>query len=273
MQIRFVSKTMTFIFILGTIFVVLFFLRLSGIYDPIQSSALRAMQPVYNVFYRAGNIISSSFGQPSDYQTLEIENNSLKNEIVDLKLRITDLESAKQENISLRQLLDYFEEEASDLPKSVARVVGRDQENASILLLNIGRRDGVEINNAVVVQDGVIIAKIIKVFARSSKALLLTDSESRLAVTISGSAPTSKLANGERGLSIILDQIPQGELINRGQLVISSGLESTIPRGLIVGEVEEIISEPNDLFQRAILRPIIDYSTVYFVSVILSPPE
>lgn len=273
MQNRFVSKSMTFIFMLGTIFVVLFFLKLSGIYNPIQSSALRVMQPIYNVFYRAGNIISSSFGEGSDYESLELENESLKNEMVDLKLRITDLESAKQENVSLRQLLDYFEEEASDLPKSVARVVGRDQENQSILLLNAGRRDGVEINNAVVVQEGVIVAKIIEVFARSSKALILTDTQSRLAVTISGSAPTSKLANGERGLSIILDQIPQGEIINEGQLVITSGLESTIPRGLIVGEVEEIISESNDLFQRAILRPLIDYDTVYFVSVILSLPE
>ena len=68
-------------------------------------------------------------------------------------------------------------------------------------MLNVGKRDGIEINNAVVIEDGIFIAKITEIFARTSKALLLTDSQSSVAVTISGGAPTSKLAKGERGLS------------------------------------------------------------------------
>ena len=154
--------------------------------------------------------------------------------------------------------------------RAIARVVSRDPQNPAILILNVGERDGVQLHNAVVAKDGVLIAKIIEVFAQSSKALLLTDSENQVAVTLSGGTPTSKLARGERGLSLILDQVPQQESLTKGQLVISSGLEPTIPRGLLVGEIEEIISGKNDLFQTAVLRPLVDYETVYLVAVILT---
>jgi rod shape-determining protein MreC len=221
-------------------------------------------------FYRAGSSIGNFFDTPENIDELTRVNEELREENTQLKIRVTQLESAEQENESLRQLLDFFEADATDLPRTVARVVGRDPENQAILLLNAGERDGVEVNNAVVVQDGVIVGKIIEVSARTSKALLLTDTNSSVAVTVSGGTPSSKIARGERGLSLILDQIPQGETISQGQLVITSGLEPTVPKGLLVGEIEEIVSETNDLFQRAVLRPIVDYQEVYFVSVILT---
>ena len=151
----------------------------------------------------------------------------------------------------------------------MARISSRDPFNPSVLVLNVGLRDGIAKNDAVVAQDGVLVAKITDVYATSSRALLLTDRESRVAVSLSGGTPSSKLVRGERGLSLILDQVPQQETVRLGQLVVTSGLEPTVPRGLLVGEVEEIVSEKNDLFQTAILRPIVDFDALSIVAVIL----
>jgi len=270
---RFSSTSLRLLFFLGGIILLIFFLKALGLFQPIQSGFLTISEPVLSPVYSIGHKISGVFSRPGNLADLELENERLREENASLKIQIAELQDAEQENIALRQLLDFFEEDIGDYPRVIARVVGRDPENQSLSILNVGQRDGIELNNAVIVEDGVIVAKVIEVFARVSKALLVTDSQSKVAVTISGGAPTSKIAKGERGLSLILDQIPQQEKIIQGQLVITSGLEPAIPRGLLVGEVEEIISESNDLFQKAVLRPVVDYKSTLFVAVILSPSE
>lgn len=270
---RLSSTTFKILLILGGIILLIFFLKASGLFKPIQSALLSATAPILSPVYRAGERISTFISRPESLADLEEENERLRDENTGLKYQLAELQDAERENMALRQLLDFFEQDVSNYPRVIARVIGRDPENQSVLLLDAGERDGVAENNAVIVEDGVIVAKIYEVFARTSKALLVTDSQSMVAVTISGGAPTSKLATGERGLSLTLDQIPQQELISRGQLVITSGLEPAIPRGLLVGEIEEIISESNDLFQKAVLRPIVDYKSTLFVAIILTPVE
>lgn len=270
---KFSSTSGLLIIILGAVILGVLFLKALGLFKPLQSGFLTLTEPIYGSAYSAGHKISGYFGRSTDLVSLQQENEKLRQDNTALKLRVTELEDAEQENIALRQLVDFFEADIGDFPRVVARIIGRDPENPSILLLSVGERDGVEKNNAVIVADGVLIAKITEVFARSSKALLLTDSRSSVAVTVSGGAPTSKVAKGERGLSFLLEQVPQQEIITPGQVVITSGLEPAIPRGLVVGEIEEIISESNDLFQTAVLKPLVDYDESYFVAVILSPTE
>ncbi len=264
-----VKRFTLLIVITGLILFALIF-KLIGVDRSIQSGSLAITQPIIQKFYGFGNSLSSLFSKPKNTALLQTENELLRDEIIQIKQRLAQLQTAEQENQSLRQLLNFFEDSSTNLPRTAARVVGKDPENSSVLLLNVGIRDGVALDNAVVVEDGVIIAKITEVFARSSKALLLTDTQSQVASTISGGAPSSKMAHGERGLSLLLDQIPQGESLLQGQLVITSGLEISIPKGLIIGEIEEVISENSDLFQKAILRPLADPSAHTFVSVILS---
>jgi rod shape-determining protein MreC len=231
----------------------------------IQSSLFTMTQPFLNTGYSAGQVVSTWFRPPTDTIVLEEQNAELREEIFTLQQQLVDLQEAKGENEALRQLLDFYDDDAANLAKTIARVIGRDPENSSILLLNVGERDGLQEGNAVIINDGIIVAKILDVQTKSSRALLLNDSASSLAVTVSGGSPSSKIAQGERGLSLILDQIPQGELLTQGQIVITSGLEATIPKGLIVGQIEQTISESNDLFQSAILRPLVDYDFLVYV--------
>lgn len=271
-MLRFPSRLLSSVIpVLLGIFVLLLFLSAFSALDPLRSRLLALTQPVYGKFYGAGSSLLGRFRESSDVEGLQRENENLRDENARYKLEMTRLQSAAQENQTLRQLLDFFESDSSSLPRVVARIVGRDPADPASLLLNVGARDGVTVNGAVIVQDGILVAKISEVFAQSSKAILLTDNRSRVAVTISGGLPTSKIVRGERGLSLILDQIPQQEVITDGQLVITSGLEPTIPRGLVLGEIEQKISENNDLFQSAILRPLVDFDAIHIVAVILPP--
>lgn len=252
-------------------FAAIILLQLVGMMNPIRSFVSGAARPVTGFFYGIGGGISRFLRTTSDVTVLQKENEHLREELTDVKTQLASLLQAKEENTTLRSLLDYFEEKSSNLPRTLARVISRDPANPSALTLNVGQRDGVQVDNAVIVKDGVLVAKITEVYARTSRALLLSDSNIAVASTVSGGSPTSKIVRGERGLSLILDQVPQQERVEKGQMIMTSGLESAIPRGLIIGEVEEIISQKNDLFQTAVLRPLVDYNSLTVVAVILTP--
>ncbi len=242
---------------------------LIGLIKPVRSFVLHITQPVTTRLYAFGASIRTSINSPSDIAALQDQAEQLRQENQALRQQVAKGQQAEQENTTLRQLLDFFEHDATDAPHVIARVSSRDPFNPAVLVLNIGLRDGINKNDAVVTQDGVLVGKITDVFATSSRALLLTDRESRVAVTLSGGTPSSKLVRGERGLSLILDQVPQQETLRLGQLVLTSGLEPSVPRGLLVGEIEEIVSEKNDLFQTAILRPLVDFDALSVVAVLL----
>ena len=254
---------------IGALLLFLVIASLVGFIGPVRSFVLRMTQPVTSRLYALGASVHTAITRPSDVTALQDQAEQLRQENQQLRVQVADLQQAEQENATLRQLLDFFEHDATDLPRVIARVSSRDPFNQAVLVLNVGLRDGINRNDAVVAQDGVLVGKITDVYATSSRALLLTDRESRVAVTLSGGTPSSKLVRGERGLSLILDQVPQQETMRLGQLVVTSGLEPAVPRGLLVGEVEEIVSEKNDLFQTAILRPLVDFDALSVVAVLL----
>jgi rod shape-determining protein MreC len=65
-----------------------------------------------------------------------------------------------------------------------------------------------------------------------------------------------------------MDFIPQGPTFNLGETVLSSGLGGKFPKGLTIGVIESIESQPNAVFQTAIVRPAVDFGSLELVMVI-----
>ena len=71
----------------------------------------------------------------------------------------------------------------------------------------------------------------------------------------------------------MLHLIPKDIAVEKNMTIITSGLEDKIPRGLIIGQISEIISSPEDLFQSAyLITPIrIEYDSI--VTVLAGTPS
>ena len=67
-----------------------------------------------------------------------------------------------------------------------------------------------------------------------------------------------------------MDFIAQDEEISTGDLVISSGLEENIPRGLVIGEVSKINSDSNEIWKSVVIEPLVDFDDLIIVSVLSS---
>ena len=63
----------------------------------------------------------------------------------------------------------------------------------------------------------------------------------------------------------MLEKVAQNEPLEKGMLIVTGGVNNKVPRNLLIGEVGEIFSGPNDLFKKAALLSPIDFGALEFV--------
>ena len=111
----------------------------------------------------------------------------------------------------------------------------------------------------VIVSDSIIMGKVSEVLAHTSKVSLLSDSQSVVNV-VDVETGARGVLRGEYGLGILMDMVSQQDGLNKDDTIITSGLGGDIPRGLLVGKINEVKFSSDKLFQQAIITPRIKYS-------------
>lgn len=175
----------------------------------------------------------------------------------------------EEENESLRKQLGFLERQA--VRAVGADVIGRDVEPiGNTLLINRGTKDGVARGQPVIVDDGILIGKIARAEEDVAIIQLLSDGQSKIAATVMNRDRSIGIVEGGYGLSVRMNLIPQHEAVAPGDVVITSGLETGMPHGLVIGTIEAVEREAYQPFQRAVLATRAKLSRVAFVSVLLT---
>ncbi len=132
------------------------------------------------------------------------------------------------------------------------------------VILNVGARDGIQDGWATM--DGLgLVGRISGVGQATSRVILLTDSNSRIPVTIQPSGQRALLAGDNSGMPPI-DFIETPDLVRPGDRVVSSGDGGMFPAGLLVGQVAQ---GPD---RRLRVRLAADYERLDFLRVLRSRP-
>ncbi|MCI2399348.1 rod shape-determining protein MreC [Aliiroseovarius subalbicans] len=130
------------------------------------------------------------------------------------------------------------------------------------VLLNIGARDGVVDGWAAM--DGVgLVGRISGVGKQTSRVILVTDSNSRIPVTIQPSGQNALLA-GDNSAAPPVEFLETPDLVRPGDRVITSGDGGVFPAGLLVGHV----AQGSD--RRLRVRLAADYERLEFLRVLRS---
>ncbi|HAI74586.1 MAG TPA: rod shape-determining protein MreC [Candidatus Moranbacteria bacterium] len=236
----------------------LIFLNPKGFFNPLRGFFLTVSAPFQKVFYQTGEKIGETIYFFGFISELKNENIKLSKENNFLAAKIAGLEQEKSENIILREQLNLLPRDKFDLIGGF--IIGQDpQGSESWVIFDKGEKDGVASGMPVIVSNGILVGKVDEVYSGSSKINLLTGSNSSInAVDIETGA--KGIARGEYGLGIIMDMVTQSDVLNEGDSVVTSGLGSDIPRGLLVGKIKEIKKSQDKLFQEAIIVPRVKYS-------------
>jgi rod shape-determining protein MreC len=130
--------------------------------------------------------------------------------------------------------------------------------------IGAGQSDGIHVGMTVTFA-GNLIGKIDTALPHSSFVMLPTDGNSKIPVAIGS---VHAVAVGSFGSQILLQKVGQTDLIQKDDLVVTSGEGDSYFPGLVVGRISKITGRETDLFRQAEVVPLLDLNRLTTVFVI-----
>lgn len=234
---------------------------------PIEHGVLRVSNPVIRLISQTGERIKNIRIYFIQKKKLAQKIEDFENKLQNTQLDVTRCTFLEEENEKLREQLKF--EKRTEYNPVLGYVVGKTIDNtANTIIVDKGSTDGIAVDNPVIVEDGILIGKVAKVELKISIVRLINDPQSKIAVTLLNKDRSIGLVEGGFGISVKLTTVLQTELIEIGDLIITSGLEESIPRGLLIGSVASIKKEDYAPFQEGIIEPATNLSRLTVVGII-----
>lgn len=238
------------------------FLYYKNSLHPLQKLVLQIPRPI-NFF--VGYVVSPTkhfFKTIFTLKEIANENLELKEKVIALQNKQVLFDQLSLENEQLRTELKFVRKTNLSLEPCV--IIARSTAGLlDTITINCGEEKGSEVGRAVIFK-GYLVGKIIYSTKDFSIAQLITNSNFSIDVKISSSGGLS-IVKGSFNSGIVIDQVSEREALEKGSLVVTAGLNDKIPKDILIGEVDEVLSQPNDLFKKASLISPVDFGNLELV--------
>ena len=243
-------KTRILVIALG----ILFILSLNFFNKEVKGFFYFISAPMQNFLWETGDSFADSLTAIFRSKDLKRENERLRVELHETMAKLSSLEDFKKENQILRESLNIGLQKEFKL--IIAEVTGKDAAD-DYLILNKGLRDGVSKDMPVITQQKVLLGKVVEVYEKFSRVLLITNKKSSFDAKVADKN-IAGVAAGSGGLKLTLEFVPQNEDIKEGDLVASSSLGGIYPQGLLAGLVKKAEKSDIQPFQQIEISPFFD---------------
>jgi len=244
----------------------LLFLALSGYLTPVFNMTLNplvSLQSWLSVRYLSARDFLTT---PSDVVELREQNAVLESQVTQLQTQLIVTEERLGEAQVCFALLD-FGRTNPQYDYIAATVIGREiSPFLQYIIIDKGTEQGVRYGMPVVTQQG-LVGRVDAVIASAARIKLITDSTSVVNVRLKSAGIEAQLQGSLTG-EISLDMIPLDEVIDPGDVVLTSGLGGNYPPNIFIGQVLSTQRRDNALFQTATVQPIVDFSSINAVLVV-----
>lgn len=263
---KFFSTKLSKAIIVIAVSLLLIFLSPAKIFSPVRE----IVRDIFSPFQKAAYLLSLKISQIKEFVIdigqLKKENERLLGENQGLSAENAELSDIKRQNEILKAQLDLLPREKFNLEP--AYVIGQDPNGfGNWMEISKGSASGIREGMPVIVSQGIFVGRVGEVQTNSSQVILATNPQSAVNV-MAAETGTKGIARGEFGLGIIFDMILQTETVSKGSAVITSGISKDIPRGLFIGNAQEVKLSPDRLFQQAVIVSPVQFSRLEVVSVI-----
>lgn len=231
---------------------------LLGVLSPVQNASAHLVEAAHDFWHDYLALVDVQ----RENQQLRAELSRFQNE----RARLAELET---ENRHLSELLDL--REALGMRAVAANVIGSDATGLSrTLILSAGSRSGLRAGMAVLSNQGVV-GKLIATSGSSSRVLLIDDHNAALDAFDQRSRVRGIVA-GVVDDGLTMKYVGRSSDVKVGDEVVTSGLDGTFPRGLLIGEVSRIERQGPGLFVNVSVAPAVDFRRLEQVLVVTEPP-
>ncbi len=205
----------------------------------------------------------------NDRRTQSRQLEKLSQENQRLKIENQALTEYKYEALRLQKILNFKKQSNDEFEFVPARVIARSPNNwYNYLIIDRGLEDGVEKDMPVISPQG-LVGRVATVSRNSAQVTLITDREMAVGAILQKNREARGIVEGlGKSTTLSMANIPYYSSIRKGDKVITSGLSSFYPKGIMIGKVNSISKEPSGLLLSAQVKPAVDFDKLEEVLVI-----
>jgi rod shape-determining protein MreC len=246
-------------------------LSVAGYLAPVQGLVMRSVTGIQTWIALRFAALRDMVSTPRDVETLRQRNAELEAEVARLEQQVITLQEQVSEMDILSALLNY----ARTRPENryvAANVIGVD---VSPFLRSVwiasGSESGLRQGMPVVTERG-LVGRVAEVFPTMSRVQLVLDPESSANVILQAARADGTLVAQPNG-ELWVEMIDQQASVQTGELVLTSGLGGGYPPDIPVGQVISVRRRDYELFQQAVIQPVVDFDRMTIVLVITNYPS
>ncbi|MGM0437169.1 MAG: rod shape-determining protein MreC [Bacillota bacterium] len=236
----------------------------------VEKGIYNLLSPIINVVDNVFTSIDNYIKRFKDSGELIAENKKLKKQLAEQRLDNLLMKKYEIQNERLRKLLDF--KELTSYKTQGAEVIGfGPSEWKEKILINKGIKDGLEEGMTVVTYNGSFVGKIDYIANNSAQVELVNDSDFVVAGIVQ--RENSRAVGLIKGIQEdnefnVMDNLAWDADIRENDLILTSGLSNSFPKGLPIGKVVEVNPDNYGVSQKAKIDLFLDINTVEEVLII-----
>jgi len=194
------------------------------------------------------------------------DNERLKKENDFLRNKLNGLNEIYLENLRLKNSLSF--KQSSALKFISARVIARPADNWSTgLIIDKGAVNGIRKGMAAVNYLG-LAGRVVETTGSTSKIMLLSDPNLGVSSLVQRSRQEG-LVCGTLGANLLMKYLPEDADIKLNDVIVTSGLNDTYPKGLFIGTVIDVGKEFSGLSRYAVVKPAVSLSSIEEILIVV----
>lgn len=251
------------LFLAITIAILCILLDTIGIFDEVKSFATVINSTVGSDIKNKLGAIDDYFSRFEEKKKLLLKIERLEDELIDLRSENVELSRKKEEYDILRDQNSF----SIDQNLLSGRIISNIPDEFGHVIVNKGEKQNVKVGDGVVFRN-YVVGEVTEVFGGSCKVRLIISPESEIPAS---SEKNNALGVVEGNISegLQMREIPVNSIINEGELILTTGIDSAMPKGYILGQVKEVENTTSQSTKTAKVDILIDIKSLSEVFVII----
>jgi len=219
------------------------------------SEVLAPAQKAITTVFRG---VRDTYQQVVTLWELHAENQALADKVADYAMLLNEVRELRWENARLRNLLGFSERNpVSFIP---AEVIGRPPDQwFSYVIVDKGSAAGVAKDQPAVTGQG-LVGRVVRVTPNTATVMLLTSRDSRVGGRVQRSRDPGMVEGDVEGSNVLhMKFFSRDAEVRPGDAVVTSGLGTVFPEGLLIGTVMRVGVEEFGLVKYAAIESSVDF--------------
>lgn len=240
-------------------------------FAPVRNALGYVVVPFQNGINQVGTWMNDQKKGFQSMKSLAEENEKLKEQVDELKVKNSNLVQDQEEAERLRALYN-LDQEYSEYDKIGAQVIGKDTGNwYSTFIINRGSEDGVE-TDMNVIADGGLVGIVTGTGAHWATVRSIIDDSSNVSASVTSISQncmvTGDLEMMDEGKIRFIQLTDKENQVQEGDKVVTSSVSNKFLKGILIGYISEVQDDSNNLTKNGTIIPAVDFSDIQEVLVI-----